>query len=390
MRIRPLSSINNCFNFRKNSHFILAFSIHSIWINLSRKTLKVTVPHLLFLFLFQPLFAFTSISEAAFEPLLEGNSPEETLIPFQIIGKLVVIQATIANQTGNYIVDTGTSYTLLNTRYFSKGTGISSDLHFNALSGQLENMETKLVDIQIGELIAYNVKAVLTDMAHLERIKQIKIMGFIGFSFLKNYEIYFDYQSQEMRLYKLDKHGNKFKKQAYDAPPSHLFSLKMNEHFPCLTAFVEKNKLSFCLDTGAETTLLRKNLRAKLKNNYLPKHKVKVTGFANSPSIMPIGQLKNLYIEDLNYPLQEVVLADLSSYNSQLEFPMDGLLGFEFFYRYRLAINFKKRALYVWTEEKEEELLAKSYKVVRQNPQIVSDFAFYQHPKFKGKCLKKD
>ena len=47
-----------------------------------------------------------------------------TVIPFQLIGKLIVIKVVINEQPGNYILDTGTSDLVLNREFHHQtGTG---------------------------------------------------------------------------------------------------------------------------------------------------------------------------------------------------------------------------------------------------------------------------
>lgn len=318
--------------------------------------------------------------------------PKKTHIPFQIIGKLLVIQATIANQTGNYIVDTGTPHIMLNSKYFSGGARTSKDRLFNALGGQVSNIETRHADVYIGAFFHANMEVMITDISHIEDTKNIKILGFIGFNFFKNYEVYFDYQIQEIILYELDTERNKFVEDFYYEPPFDTFDVKMNHHFPCLPVRVGETELLLGLDTGSETTLLRKRLKNKLKDQFIEKHKVKVMGFDNNPFVVPFGELPNLKVGELEYPLREVVLADISSYNQELDFLMDGLLGFEFFYRYPIAINFQKKEVYVWSRE-EEELPLATISVNfyhRPNPQEISEFNFYNHPKFeRGRCKRR-
>lgn len=69
-------------------------------------------------------------------------------IPFQMAGKLILIQAEVGGVTGNFIVDTGTSHLVLNAKYFS---GPKIEKVFNGVNGETNKLEADYFDVKIGD-----------------------------------------------------------------------------------------------------------------------------------------------------------------------------------------------------------------------------------------------
>lgn len=285
------------------------------------------------------------------------SKPDLITIPFRTIGKMIVVQGSIDGRVGNIVIDTGIPDMLINQRFFSDlelfSTGASDS--FQAINGTGRNAATALVYLKIQD---FSVKAGATvmDLQAVERQKRTNILGIVGIDLFRKFELELDYLSQEIRLYRLDKDGQR-KLQQPEALPSEVVDLDFYQHLPCITTYLHGTPLQLGLDTGAEKTLFAASIYKKQKEqlqNVRPQrmmdlHGLPVKGIAARINGLEVGGLEISAIP-------AVFIAMNTHYGSLNEKRIQGLLGYDFLQHFRLAINFKKKKAYLWTQQQNENM----------------------------------
>ena len=130
-------------------------------------------------------------------------------IPLKRVGRLLLLEGTVDDVIGNFILDTGSSGLVLNKTYFrnymiiddEEGGGVTGS------TGVIARINVKR--LIVSGLIYTNISADITPLGHLENRRGVKILGLFGMSLLKNLEIVIDSRNNELQLYKLDKNGNR-------------------------------------------------------------------------------------------------------------------------------------------------------------------------------------
>lgn len=272
-----------------------------------------------------------------------------TQIPFKLVDRLMIIEGEINNKKGNFIIDTGSETLILNKKYFDLYQfNFEKKGETSGVTGNLENPIEKTIEkMRLHNLDLNDVHSDIIDLSHIEKSKKIKLLGIIGFSILKDFEIFIDLYLNQITLTKIDKFGQKIIQEDYleDIIDTVHFSLK--KHTIVIEASINNEKLHFGLDTGAELNQINLSVNKKVLSSFRPKKRIKLIGASNNEIEVIYGNLHRLKLNDNNYfgPMK-TILTNLSNLNKAFGTDLDGILGHDFFEQKRVIINYKKQELY--------------------------------------------
>ena len=133
--------------------------------------------------------------DAASSKVKKTHLATSSTIPFTMLEGMMVVEATVNNQKGNFIIDTGAPTLVLNERPVSKeqvaGRGISEGL---------VTAEVTVKAFNWSGINKTNVAAFKVDISHLERVSGKELAGIIGYDILKEVELLVDYAAQTVQL----------------------------------------------------------------------------------------------------------------------------------------------------------------------------------------------
>lgn len=289
--------------------------------------------------------------------LLSAIKMEADPIPFRLVSNTILIEATVNNISGYFIVDTGTPYLVLNEEFFK---GVPTNDKIRGLVGGEMDLYKQKVDLMIGDLKWNRVEAILLSLDHLSRLKGVTILGLIGTKVLKYFEMTIDFDTLELELNRAFGRSNS---ENTDYPPDAAFEFYWRGGMPTITTEVGNNNLVFGLDTGAGINVLDSHKGKQLTEFLTTGDKVKLFGLASESQNMQSGLIHNVIIENYYCPEMKVVLTSLKRFkgvNSELN-AVDGLLGYEFLKQFRSVINFKKNtiSLYYRNHRSEKYIVAR-------------------------------
>ena len=308
------------------------------------------------------LFGLTSLF-----PGLNAQDSNYSIIPLKPAGKFIYIEVNAEGQTGNFIIDTGCSGVLLNSKYF-KSTQEGKIMY--DINGQTRKIGGRYIDVKIGTLVFPETYALVTSLNTIEeKTPGIPIMGLIGGPFLMEYEITFDFSNGEMTLCRLNKEGEKIKPFPIQSAPKDTFKLGVKGHMTCIKAQIGEAEYCFAIDSGANVNVLNpKNLK-KVTPYLKGQRKVKVSGLLGEKTkTVNYGLVTDMKLGTISYLPMQTIIKKVDQYNNNLSGPnFDGILGYPFLVQYKTSINFKRKELYIWEKEKrinrmkEKKELAKNY-----------------------------
>lgn len=278
-------------------------------------------------------------------------------VPFKLVGKSILIQATVNNVTGYFILDTGTPHLILNNRYFK---GLPTGKKFVGLVGKQIDILKNEVKLSMGSHTWNRIEAMILPLDHLSSSKGLTIMGLIGNNALRHFEVSLDFDTQQIELMKASKRATSVGK-AYFANVS--FRFLWRGGIPVIKAQLGETPLFFGFDTGAGINALNKERADGLADHLSVNHKVKVTGMGEGRKTLESGLIHDLSVDNYNCPAMQVVLVSMhhfKGFDSQLN-SIDGFLGYEFLQHFRTVINFRKRTISLYYRND----FAKTYLVAR-------------------------
>lgn len=295
-------------------------------------------------------FAYNDVNKS---PILFTNAEVlneyTTRIPFKLIDHLIVVEAELLNQKGNFIIDTGSENLILNQVHFSNFYAYQRKEA--ASSGILQTIdnpyEKRIKELALSNFKLKNKTSDVINLSHIETSKKVKLLGIIGFSILKDYEVFIDLYLNQITLTKVDKFGNKLSDKVYLEKITDSLDFNLKNHTIIINGTVNYQSIRFALDSGAEFNQINKSVNKKALRYFIPKRRLSLSGAGNRTIKVMAGKLHRVKLSKTIYfgPMQ-TVLTNLEKMNEAFGTQVDGVLGYEFFAQKRTIINYQKEKLY--------------------------------------------
>tara|TARA_R110002051_G_scaffold41034_2_gene84977 strand:- start:10 stop:984 length:975 start_codon:yes stop_codon:yes gene_type:complete len=272
-----------------------------------------------------------------------------TRIPFKLVDRLMVIEGVLNDKKGNFIIDTGSEALILNKVHFKtyrfnyEKKGETSGI----LSSVDNPIEKTIKNISFDNLNLKNKNSDVVDLSHIEKSKKIKLLGIIGYAILKDYEVFVDLYLNQITLSKVDKSGFKLSKEGYLETIVDSINFTLKKHTIVLEASINKQKVTFGLDTGAEFNQINSRINKKVLKHFYPKKRIQLTGASSKKIEVLYGDLHRVKLTDKIYfgPMKTII-TNLNNMNKAFGTNLDGILGHDFFAQKRVIINYQKEKLY--------------------------------------------
>lgn len=274
-------------------------------------------------------------------------------IPIRFCGNLIVIRATVNHQTGNFIIDTGTSNILLNARYFS---GEPSDKYFVGITGDLQEMQVTRSTLQIGDLSWKNAYSQIVTMNLIETKAGIPIHGLIGSSLFRKYEVQFNYRAQQIEIHSIKR--KKDPSSASPDEPDQSIAFRYKGGTPTISIALNGVKMRVVLDTGAEVNLMDLQTSKQVISDISNSRYRNIGGFGDEIKnriVIPIPELKigSLFLDSTDW----TVIGSWDDLNYTLSGPkIQGILGHELFSAMKVSIDFRNKVVHLWPYPEEKRI----------------------------------
>ena len=273
------------------------------------------------------------------------------VIPFTRAGNLILIQATVDTMVGNFILDTGAPYLVLNITYFRDYQRTSSDAQQTSISGSGTTIENTTVgSLSLGTLNYSRIPADLISLGHIEQSKGVKILGLLGVSLFAQCEMIVDYEKSLIYLHRI---GSK-EKSSYrhemlkDTAAYNSFPFSLKENRIIATTEVAGKKLKFVIDHGAESNILDSRLPNKIFENVTITGHVNILGSGNKKVDALYGDLQHMKMGNTEIGTLPVMVVNLEYTCFSAIGCVDGVLGFDFLSVHKIGFNFVNRKMYIW------------------------------------------
>ncbi|MGA2822856.1 MAG: pepsin/retropepsin-like aspartic protease family protein [Bacteroidales bacterium] len=270
---------------------------------------------------------------------------ESVVIPLKRIGRLFLIEAKIDNTVGNFLFDTGAAQLVLNSTYFRKymttvggeGGGITGT------TGTIQHVQIKKLDV--AGLSYSDLTADVTDLSHIENRRGVKVLGLFGVCMLKGLEMVIDINHNELRLYRLDKTGSRITVQKNEFRADVTEKVEIYHNILFVKARIGGKILDFCLDTGAESNVLNSFASKKVLSTVTILRRSDLMGAGSGEAEVLLGKLNDFVLGE--YPIRDMqtIIASLDALSASYGYPIDGMLGYDFFEKGEVCINLVKNEL---------------------------------------------
>jgi len=265
-------------------------------------------------------------------------------IPLKRAGNLMLVDALVDGLPGNLIFDTGSSRIVLNAIYFRQGRKVNNQVSagVTGVSGPIS--QTGIDKILISEIEYRKLMADVTDLGHIEKARNTKVLGLFGFSLFAEYEIVLDLQKSQVVLHKIDYNGNRKMQEAtvnfdLEIPITQVSGIVFIE------ARMANKRCTFCIDTGAETNVLSNKLPTKILNSLTVLRRTKLRGAGSQSTEALFCLMNDFSIGKHRFSDMNALVTNLSHMTYAYGFFIDGMLGNDFLEKGVFCFNLTKNKL---------------------------------------------
>jgi hypothetical protein len=300
---------------------------------------------LLFIFTFsgalsaQNNIAFLHVAEPATGKTAPSSATYSTS-QFELSAGMIIVSASINDQSGHFILDTGAPGIVLNAR---QPIGTEQN-NATGMDGNIKVGTCDILEFEWGIIRQQNFQAYTLDISHLEKACGRQLMGLIGFDVLQHHEILFDFPNKTVKVFSAADPELRQSKNNATAIPFHRCG-----HIPVIKARVGGRALLLGLDSGAGVNVLDAELLEKMDTRLLfGLATEEVTGLGNQTTSVRAATLRSSSVKKRELPPMRFVFADLTVLREKFGVSFDGLLGFPFFQNQAISVNYRENKMYIW------------------------------------------
>jgi predicted aspartyl protease len=241
---------------------------------------------------------------------------------------------------------------VLNKTYFRKYLSSEGGAAGGVTGSTASVGHIRIKRVDIAGLGYDNLQADVTSLGHIENRRGVKILGLFGFSMLRNLEIVIDLNRSELRLFRIDKSGNRIspvRRGKFDI----IQKIEQRQDVLFVQAKIGGKMLDFCLDTGAESNVLNSFSPKKVLSTVSVQRRSGLVGAGTARSEVLYGVMNDFTFGDHRMADMQTIITSLENMSESYGFPIDGMLGYDFFSQGEICVNMVKKELGVWLAKKE-------------------------------------
>lgn len=162
-------------------------------------------------------------------------------VPFELINGLIVVEAEVNGEVGNYIIDSGSNGILLN-----ENGRANSEIYYQTLTSTLTGSKKEIKSFRVGDFEVSELQGFSTDLSNLELYLKKSVAGILGCSVFTPNSLVFDFHNSKMIISE-----NGLEKSELEG----LISLpyEIIEDLPIATINIGGSLETFILDSGASS-----------------------------------------------------------------------------------------------------------------------------------------
>lgn len=281
--------------------------------------------------------------------------PDTVQIPFQMMNGLIYVPATLNNQKGYFMFDSGAPVLILRKKYISEDhirKDVSVD--FTGMGGMMQDVQWATANtLDWGGIQLRDLDAPVAPMVDMELENGVPVFGLMGYGLLKGYQLTFDYDKQLLLLEKVDELGNLTGASFTKGEVISTSTMRMKRHIPIIDLMVEDRVYPMGIDCGANANVLKVETAEALdKHMDYEEEQVSIAGVGGSSKNNKVGFLMNSAVGDLALEDMYTAVTDqmIGGGTGENALPIVGLLGTPFLIQYKMTLNFNKGEISFYKE----------------------------------------
>ena len=283
------------------------------------------------------------------DPIVTSDTPS-CIIPFSRAGNLILIRAKVDTTEGNFILDTGAPKLILNMTYFRHYLSTTEEIESGGITGAMVANPTMVETLSFGPIKYHRAEADRVNLGHIENSKGIKILGLLGMQLFKRFEMIIDYEKSLIYLHLIHKKEvSTYKSEMLNDTSSYrTFPINIMDDKLLTYGVIAGKKLTFIIDTGAESNVLDSRLPNKIFEQVSITRRIMLSGSGDQKVEALYGNMNNMKLGNFDLGILPVLVTNLERMCFSYDQCLDGMLGFDFLSLHKIGFNFVTRKMYIW------------------------------------------
>ena len=310
------------------------------------------------------ILTFVDLCKANNYPLptepVESGKWERLVIPLKRCGNLLIMEATVDSITGDFIIDTGAPYLILNSTYFRHYPAQKTIQSAGLNDGSVTAVRSTIGAFTANKLHYNHLEVDITGLKQIEDKCNMRILGLIGANMFSSMIMRIDTRTNQLFLYKLDANGNPLtalsdstELNKCDKSPSVNMRFNWCDNKIMIPVRIAGKEMNWIFDTGAESNVVDAMAQKRILKEFNVLRRVAMTGSTGAKQDVLIGYFDEISVGNTSFQAQQTILTAMHELNETCSVFIDGILGYSFFSKGITTINFKKKefSLYLYTNE---------------------------------------
>lgn len=272
------------------------------------------------------------------------------VIPLKRAGNLILIEGTVDSISGNFILDTGAPYLVLNQTYFRSYQPNTASASVG-VSGLSEVARTQIPRLDFGGIFYEHVDADVINLSHIEDQKKVRVLGLIGTNLFSGLQISIDLVKNQLFVYRLDSKGNpqsladtlSSDSLRIDRIPDLQFNFNYCDEKIFIPVEINGQKMNWILDTGAETNVVDAWSKKKVIRDFVVNRRINLVGSTGEKQEILLGVMPETSVGNISFPMQQTIVTSMQELSETCSLYIDGILGYSFLSQGIFTINFVKK-----------------------------------------------
>ncbi|MBI1183671.1 hypothetical protein GC194_05345 [bacterium] len=267
---------------------------------------------------------------------------QTTVIPFSRAGNLIIVSGKIGNETGNFILDTGAPYLVLNETYFNGESETAQ--RAGGINGNTERKTTVVDTLAIMGHQWVDVEADVVSLAAVENSKNIKILGLLGVALFQEYELTINYALSQLYLSKMVKGVATDSLARLNTELLFTEKLQIRNNHLFVTINIGNKKLLTCIDSGAEACVLHNKQPDEVWENLEIKGRFVMSGVGGKTEVLR-ASIASMQLGDESIRNVQAVVTNLDNLSEAYGANLDCILGYTMLSGYVVTFNFVNKTV---------------------------------------------
>lgn len=285
------------------------------------------------------------------DPILDFGAT--LTVPIKRAGNLIIVEAQVDTLQGNFVLDTGAPYLVLNATYFRDAPKINEQDAGGINGATSPTFSTVVNNFSILDLHYPRLTADVTDLSNIENGRHIKILGLLGTRLFSKLALTVDLFHNVLYIHKLDERGNIAPGERLYDHPQLKTSFKYISDVIYLKGTIDDHTMWFAFDSGAEVNLLDYGRSRKIISKMKVINRQKLIGVGGSGFEIINAKVDKLTVGDMTFYNNHVTITSLDKMGHFYDQSIDAILGYDFFSRGIFTINFVKKEfeMYIYNNQ---------------------------------------